>query len=348
MRLVATNRAGWFSLFRFSALLALLAAQTPVAAHAQPLRLPIDCRLGETCFIQNWIDLDPGPGRADRACGPLTYNGHDGLDIRVPMRAMREGVAVKAPADGVIRAVRDGESDGVYRTTGRTLAPDRDCGNGVVIDHGAGLETQLCHMRRGSITARPGLRVSQGAVMGLVGLSGATEFPHVHISVRRDGQKIDPFTGAPVAQSSCAASPPRPHRGLWDHPPPYLATAIVDMGFTDAPPAQAARADDAPAAAGSRLAPAMVAWVIIMGVRRGDDTTLRLLTPDGAILAENRTPHTRDQAQYALFAGKRRPGAVWPAGTYRAEVAVRRGGGVVASRTGTLTVRQPLQGDARR
>jgi hypothetical protein len=85
-----------------------------------------------------------------------------------------------------------------------------------------------------------------------------------------------------------------------------------------------------------------------MGVRRDDDTTLRLMTPDGAILAENRAPHARDQAQYALFAGKRRPGALWPEGIYRAEVVVRRGGAVVATRADTLTVRQPLQGDARR
>ncbi len=261
---------------------------------------------------------------------------------------MRAGFAVVAPADGVVRAVRDGEPNGVFRASAIAPAHDRDCGNGVVIDHGAGLETQLCHMRRGSIAVRPAQRISRGDAVGLVGLSGATEFPHVHMSVRRRGQVIDPFVNAPIAQSACGASRARAAGSLWAHPPTYLATAVVDMGFSDAPPSQATHADNAPDSTGSRHAPAMVAWVIIMGVRQGDDTTLRLMTADAAILAESRTQHTRDQAQYAIFVGKRRPGAVWPAGTYRAEVVIRRHGAIVASRTGALTVRQPLQGSARR
>lgn len=315
---------------------------SPGAAVAQPFGLPLDCRLGETCFIQNWIDLDPGPGRADRACGPLTYDGHDGFDFRVPMRAMRAGVAVKSPAEGVVRAMRDGEPDGAYRATARVSSPDRDCGNGVVIDHGRGLETQLCHMQRGSISVRAGQRVARGQPVGLVGLSGATEFPHVHMSVRRDGQKFDPFTNAPISRGGCGGA--LRGSGLWARAPEYTATAIVDIGFSEAPPAQAARADDAPEATGSQTAAALVAWVIVLGPRRNDQTTLRLLSADGAILAENRTPHTRDQAQYALYTGKRRPGAVWPAGAYRAEVVVTRDGAVVARRAETLTVRQSLQG----
>lgn len=328
------NRVAWFSLLLCSAFCLLSA---PVGA--QQLRLPLDCRLGETCFIQNWMDLDPGPGRADAACGPLSYDGHDGLDFRVPMRALGAGVVVKAPAAGVIRAVRDGEPDGVYRATGRAAAPGRECGNGVVISHGAGLETQLCHLRQGSVTVRAGDRVEAGAPLGRVGLSGASEFPHLHLSTRRNGVKIDPFSGEALSRSSCSAGRTAMTRGLWDRAPSYLATAVVDVGFSDAPPVQAARADDAPAASGSRIAPALVAWTIIMGPHRGDETTLRLLSPDGVILSENRLPHSRDQTQYALFVGKRRPGAAWPAGAYRAEVTVHRGGDIVARRTEIHTMR---------
>jgi murein DD-endopeptidase MepM/ murein hydrolase activator NlpD len=329
------KRVVWLSLLLCS--LAYLIA--PVAAQAQHLRLPLDCRLGETCFIQNWIDLDPGPGRADPACGPLSNEGHDGLDIRVPMRALRGGVVVNAPAAGVIRAARDGEVDGVYRATARVAVQGRECGNGVVIDHGAGLETQLCHMQRGSIAVGVGQRVTAGQPVGRVGLSGSSEFPHLHISLRRDGQKIDPFTNATISAGACVAGRTNMPRGLWDRPPSYIQTAIVDAGFSDAAPTQANRADDAPPASGSRLSPALVAWTIIMGPRIGDETTMRLLSPDGAILAENRVPHPRDQAQYSLFVGKRRPGAVWTAGDYRAEIVVRRKGAVVARRTEVQTVR---------
>lgn len=335
MRQAATKRAGWFSLLLFS----FASAFSPEDASAQRLRFPIDCRLGETCFIQNWIDLDPGPGRADPACGPLSYDGHDGLDIRVPMRALRAGVTVRAPAGGVIRTARDGETDGVFRATGRVAVRGRECGNGVVIDHGAGLETQLCHLQRGTISVSAGQRVTAGQPIGRVGLSGTSEFPHLHISLRRDGLKIDPFTNATISAGACATGRAGVPRGLWDRPPNYIPTAIVDAGFSDAVPPQATRADDAPPASGSRVSPALVAWTIIMGPRLGDETTMRLLSPDGAILSENRVPHPRDQSQYALFVGKRRPGAAWAAGDYRAEIVVRRAGAIVARRTEVQPVR---------
>jgi hypothetical protein len=51
--------------------------------------------------------------------------------------------------------------------------------------------------------------------------------------------------------------------------------------------------------------------------------------PDGAMIAENKAaPLDRDKAQVILFAGKKAPGAGWPAGTYRSEYQVMRSGRV--------------------
>jgi D-3-phosphoglycerate dehydrogenase len=53
----------------------------------------------------------------------------------------------------------------------------RECGNGVVIAHEDGWETQYCHMRRGSVAVQPGERVARGQTLGLVGcgrIGGAT------------------------------------------------------------------------------------------------------------------------------------------------------------------------------
>ena len=49
-------------------------------AGAFELGFPVDCVLGESCFIQNYFDHDTGPGLQDFTCGPLTYDGHDGTD----------------------------------------------------------------------------------------------------------------------------------------------------------------------------------------------------------------------------------------------------------------------------
>lgn len=46
------------------------------------LSLPLDCKFGETCFIQQYFDHDPTQGAKDYRCGPMAYDGHDGVDLR--------------------------------------------------------------------------------------------------------------------------------------------------------------------------------------------------------------------------------------------------------------------------
>ena len=62
--------------------LALLAAfALPAAAQEGPaLLFPVDCTLGETCFLQQFVDRDPGPGARAFDCGPQSYDGHTGTE----------------------------------------------------------------------------------------------------------------------------------------------------------------------------------------------------------------------------------------------------------------------------
>ena len=82
----------------FSAILLL----PPLAQGADfKLAFPVDCTLGQDCVIQNYVDVDPSKGWHDYQCGFLSYDGHKGTDIRIrDYRAMAEGVAVLAAADG--------------------------------------------------------------------------------------------------------------------------------------------------------------------------------------------------------------------------------------------------------
>ena len=199
------------------AVLALLLAPPAHADDTHWLGWPIDCSLGESCFLLNYLDADPGPGAQDFTCGPLSYDGHKGTDIALPTFAeMRAGVAVLAAAPGVVRGTRDGMPDlGLDATPPDQLAGE-ECGNGVVLDHGNGWETQYCHLREGSVTVTQGETVEAGQVLGLVGLSGKTQYPHVHLSVRRDGREIDPFDSD--GARSCG-SDDGPGDDLWAAPP---------------------------------------------------------------------------------------------------------------------------------
>ncbi len=59
---------------------------------------------------------------------------------------------------------------------------DRECGNGVVIAHAGGWETQYCHMAQGGLAVKPDQPVTTGQTLA-VGLSGLTEYPHLHFTV---------------------------------------------------------------------------------------------------------------------------------------------------------------------
>ncbi len=147
-----------------TALLALFWLVSPapsaVAQDAPALIFPVECTLGETCFLQQFVDRDPGPGARDYSCGPQSYDGHTGTDIRTAdLAAMARGVAVIAAADGVVRALRD---DGVPDAGTAAMAPGQGCGNGVVLTHPNGWETQYCHLMQGSIGVAVGDTVAAG------------------------------------------------------------------------------------------------------------------------------------------------------------------------------------------
>jgi len=309
-------------------LLALAASAAPLALH-----FPVACKLGETCAIQNYRDDDPGSAVKDYACGKRTYDGHDGTDIRLTSMALeRRGVNVMAAAAGTVLRMRDGMEDVSIRE--RAFKPGNDCGNGVIIDHGGGWETQYCHMARGSVVVRPGQKVAAGAVLGHVGLSGNTEFPHLHITVRQNGKAIDPFAYGQAA-GQC-----RGGRQLWTAAIPYKAGGVLVAGFS-AGPVTMKDAQDQGDRAGPRpgRATPLVAYVQAIGLEQGDVQKLTLKGPDGATLADNDVPPLdRAKAEYILFTGRKARAGGWPAGTYRAQYQVTRGGRVVISRTFQLAL----------
>lgn len=322
-------------------LTASVLAASAGSAAAQPieLELPIDCVIGETCFVQNYVDADPGPGAADFMCGKLTYNGHKGTDFRIPGLAhMRRGVAVRAAAGGRVLGVRNDMPDVGLRKTGNAVK-NKECGNGVRIAQGGGWFGQYCHMRRGSVRVRSGQRVAAGQALGLVGLSGRTQFPHVHFQLEHNGRIVDPFVG-PVGKSGCRL----PQSSLWRdarrHNLTYRNTGLVNAGFIDRPPATGVVNEGESLAHISVSAGALVFWVRVFGLHPGDRQHVRVLRPGGGVFVETRPKDVnRHKAQWTSFAGRRPPGGGWPKGVYRGEFTLTRGGKVLVSATRTVRVR---------
>lgn len=317
-------------------LLSALAVSAPSSAQAPSpprLSLPIACIPGRTCEIQNYMDRDPGPGAKDYRCGSRSYEAHSGLDIRLPdMAAQRAGVDVLAAADGKVLRVRDGVADISVKAAGAAAVKDQECGNGLVIEHAGGLSTQYCHMAKGSLKVRAGDTVKTGSPLGQVGLSGNTEYPHLHMTVRKNNVVTDPFAPTPGAGGQCGAG-----EDLWRPEAraalAYKDSVVLNAGFTIGAVTMA-QVELGGLARPTMNAPALVVYVRALGLRAGDIQSLSLVDPTGKVLAATNADQVpRNQAQRLLYVGKPRPANGWRPGRYSATYTVKREGGIVLERS---------------
>jgi len=108
---------------------------------------------------------------------------HKGVDYAAPT-----GTRIKAVADGVVSFV--GVKGGY--------------GNVVILKHQNNMSTLYAHLSRFSPGLRSGQRVSQGQIIGAVGMSGLATGPHLHYELLVNGQHRDPLK---VALPTAAAIP---------------------------------------------------------------------------------------------------------------------------------------------
>ena len=202
--------------------LAVLAACTDSTAPPPPagssFAAPIAGAPMADVFYGAYIDHEPGSVVRDWACGGKSYDGHTGVDILLRnFRVQDAGVPALAAAEGTVTRTIDGLPD---RNT--TWENGGGLGNYVEISHPDGLSTFYGHLRRGSIAVTRGEKVSRGAVLGLVGSSGRSNWPHLHFEVRKGGVVVEPFAGA------CS-----PTESLWADQLAYQdAFMVTDAGLT--------------------------------------------------------------------------------------------------------------------
>ncbi|MEL6523026.1 MAG: M23 family metallopeptidase [Pseudomonadota bacterium] len=296
--------------------------------------LPLDCAPSDGCYIRQYVDRDPTAGSAqDHKCGTLANDGHAGTDFAVPTRAeMDKGVDVIAVAPGRVIATRDGMADIKTTSENRDDVAGRQCGNGVLIAHADGWESQYCHLKRGTVTVREGQAVIQGTPLGQLGLSGEASFPHVHLTLRQEDHVIDPFLTDPDA--ACNADGP----GLWQVRPEYEVAALLKLGFADHVPDFDAIEAGLPSPASVPAAtPALVVWNYSFAVLAGDLIETEIVGPEGRI-GFHTAKVEQAKAFYMNAFGKRTPQGGWPPGPYESTVRLIRGGELLSERVVTTTL----------
>ncbi len=294
------------------------------------LGLPINCQIDKDCYIQNLPDILAGKGTADSFCQSATYNGHKGVDIRVlSLKDIERNTPVIAPASGIVKALRDGVEDKLLLTNeDREQVKGTECGNGIVIAHKNGYETQLCHLKQNSIIVAKGDIVEQGDLLGFVGNSGAAEFPHVHLSVRKDGQWIDPVTGK-IPSQECSIE--KDTKSLFNKNVAKFFTAdtsrLITSGITGA---AIVHHDLVKIGAPANITTddkAIVGWGWFINLRKGDQIRFVLEGPKGLISENTTKPLDRNKAAYSAFSGKKQTPVK---GEYKLETKLLREGQTIA------------------
>lgn len=273
----------------------------------------------------HYVDRDPAPESAvDFGCGRQTYDTHKGTDFAISDEGvMAQGVAVQAAAAGTVLRVRDGVPDRrVEDQTAKDAVEGIECGNGVVIDHGNGWETQYCHLRNGSVVAKPDTQVEAGTILGMVGESGLASFPHVHLSVRYQGEIVDPFVGV-TSTPGCNV----PRNPLWSQSLDYVPTGLVRAGFAQTQPElETLWSGHFTETLFPREIPALLFWVQAYGVVQGDRELFRMIAPNGDEIVNHENEVEQSNRIWMSYVGKRntaeRP--ILP-GVWRGEYRLTRG-----------------------
>lgn len=303
----------------------------PASAYAQTLpqfAFPLDCTLGKDCWTINYVDTDPAEDSAkDFTCASKTYEGHEGTDFALRTRLeMQNGVNVLAAKDGKVLRMRDGEDD-LPKTEEQyqaIRANNRDCGNGIILDHGNGLVTYYCHLKQNSILVKPGEDVKEGQTIAQLGQSGYSEFPHLHFNVIWEGGYIDPFTGM-LREEGCGKF----KDNLWKDDIPYTPYAVFDGGFRGQLPDFAAIQSGEPVIHTLKAADldAFVYWAGFYHARQGDEITLTIKAPDGQIYAQRTDilKENRKRPSY-YYVGRKLNGKTLKPGTYTGSITYKKEG----------------------
>ena len=102
-----------------------------------------------------------------------------------------------APADSTIVSVLDNELDVTpFEKNPKEITMDNVTGNHLIFDLGNDIFVVYAHLKPGSILVKKGDKVHKGQKVALVGNSGNTDAPHLHVHVM-DAPKVIQSNGVP-------------------------------------------------------------------------------------------------------------------------------------------------------
>lgn len=202
-----------------------------------PLRKTIDNPFNNFYTLVNYVDHDEtftgsqfGDSNLDYNCGNRTYDtetgyNHSGIDYTLwPFpwfmfdNALVEVIAGDA---GIIIGKDDGNKDDNCSCNGTW--------NAIYIQHADGSTAWYGHLKKNSLSTKEiGETVTKGEYLGVVGSSGCSTSPHLHLEMYdADGNLVDPYAG------DCNDFN---EESLWEDQPEYRVSKVNALMTHDAEP----------------------------------------------------------------------------------------------------------------
>jgi len=187
-------------------------------------------------------------------------------------------------------------------------------------------------LKQDSVLVQRGDSVRRGQKLGEVGLSGYTEFPHLHFQVEyiEPGTEtrifVDPFTGISTTGKTIVP------QSLWEEAVLEEAVyepQIVNFGFSSE--VITGNYNErmflgllARRPVISTTADSLQFFAQIFGIERGDRVSVKIYEPPGGVLSSLSTVRSKDNVVFTAHTGKRREDNEWKSGTYAGEVEIIR------------------------
>jgi hypothetical protein len=178
--------------------------ENPDFAAAPKFQLPVSIdSVSDSGFytISAYFDHDPSyPNQTlDYACGDLSYDladgyNHSGTDFFIwphPWQKMdNDEVKAIAVAPGILYFKQDGNFDQNCEITNSDW-------NGCAVLHEDGSASWYIHLKKNSLTTKfVGEEIEAGEYLGVIGSSGRSISPHLHLEIfNAEGDLVDPFKG---------------------------------------------------------------------------------------------------------------------------------------------------------
>lgn len=308
--------------FLYLALIFVIGAYAYAQQELQ-LQLPVKCNINKDCWIMNYVDNDSSANWHDYRNGRQTYDGHRGTDIAIKnITKMKQGVDVIAAASGYVIATRDGVPDKNALSQDISQLQDIGCGNRVAIKHSNGWMTDYCHMKKGSIKVKKGDYVAAGQPLGQIGMSGLSEFPHLHMNFQQGSQFFDPFTGNeqyingnkhPVWNSTILQQLS------------YKPKIIYNIGVsTEIPSLLDIREEKYKNNQINSNSSMILVWIDSMHVEKNDIIDVLIKNPDGTIFLSQKILVDKPNAKRLFYLGRKKPTSEFHKGTYNVQISFKR------------------------